>query len=80
MVCFSSSSYYLWLTNTAQNNHNMDNEEKIEYAVQARIAIPADVHARIVKHQTRLIGRRGEKLTFGDAVIDLLEKATKSLK
>lgn len=57
-----------------------ESKEKPQPMKQARIAIPGNVHDRIVKHQAALIGKKGRKLTFGDACIDLLDKATKAIK
>lgn len=54
--------------------------EKSEATKKALIEMPASVHARVVRHQRRLIGRRELNVTFADACVDLLEKATKSIK
>lgn len=59
----------------------MGNESKKQPAViQTRLAIPTEVHDRVVKYQARLIGRKGQKVTLADAIVALLSKATKTLK
>lgn len=59
----------------------MSNEvkEKLEVVKQCRLAIPGPIHDRVLKYQAKLIGRKGEKITFADAVVDLLDKGTKSM-
>lgn len=67
------------VTNHSQQRHKMDSEsnEKLEGEKQARIAIPGPVHERVLKHQAKLIGRKGRKVTFADACVDLLDVSTK---
>jgi hypothetical protein len=55
-------------------------KEKDEEVKQARIEIPANVHERVARHQARLIGRKGEKVTFAEACVDILDKATRKQK
>lgn len=55
-------------------------DKKKDTTKKALIEMPVRVHERIVRHQRRLIGKTQEKVTFADACVDLLDKATKSIK
>lgn len=60
----------------------MDNEvtEKEEGKKEVRMSLPEDVHSRVVKYQARLIGRKGEKVTLPDTCVEIIDRATRSVK
>lgn len=54
--------------------------EKTEVVKDVRMKLPESVHERVVKYQARLIGRRGAKVTLPDACVEIITRATKSIK
>lgn len=58
----------------------MRENEILTDAVSVRLDMPKHLHEKIKRHQAKLIGKKGEYQTFTMAHIDLLEKATKSIK
>lgn len=60
----------------------MDSEvkEKEEGKKEVRMSLPEDVHSRVVKYQARLIGRKGEKVTLPDTCVEIIDRATRSVK
>jgi hypothetical protein len=61
-------------------------KEKIEAnkglngTVGIRLEVPALINRKAKQHRIHLIGRRKKDVTLADAMIDLLEKATRTIK